>query len=84
MQGVISYIILRKCHDFDSACPPKPLPYKVSFSILWCTLGEFEICTTSYPRWLSAKQYTIGEFFSFTLGKLSATKLDVFLHIVMF
>ena len=36
---------------------------KVSFSILWCTLGEFEICTTSYPRWLSAKQYTIGEFF---------------------
>ena len=39
----------------------RPLPYKVPFSILWCTLGEFEICTTSYPRWLSAKQYTIGE-----------------------
>ena len=27
-----------------------------------CSLGEFDFCTTSYPPWLSAKQYTIGEF----------------------
>ena len=40
------------------------LSYLILNSILsWCTLGEFEICTTTYPSWLSAKQYTIGKFF---------------------
>ena len=34
------------------------------FRINGCSLGEFDFCTTSYPPWLSAKQYTIGEFCS--------------------
>ena len=46
---------------------------KVSYSI-GCTLGKYEVCRTSYPMWLSAKQYTIGESFSLQLGQFVSKK----------